>query len=942
MQLPDLAERLVAAEARERPALLAGADGLSGAALARALKARYVDAISGDPPVAARAAEALRDLAAITPDEEVRALSEWTLGMAALQIEGRADDALPLLDAAADRFRAIGQPAAAAATEVSVVYALAMLGRYDDAIRVGAAAGAVLLAHDDRLAAGKIEQNLGNIYHRLDRYGEAERHYRAARELFAACDDRRMQAFAANGLANVLALQHRAAEAAELYQQAIRDADAVGATVTQAEIECNLGCLALFQGRYDEALSLLERSRQHYAALKMPHQLALSELELADAYLELNLADDAAAIYERIVPQLAKQGLQAEQARALANHGRACMVLGDMRAAGALLAHARAIYEAEGNRVGAALTLLSVAQVYRAEGKLAQVLQLTAQIEATMLKVGAWGHLLLARWLRGEALRALQRLGEARTLLADGLQEASERGLPQLERRFCVSLGILAAADGDPAGAAAWFERAIGLIEAQRAPLPAAELRAAFVADKLAPYDELVRLHLAARDQIGALRFAERAKARALLELLRGAPSETAPGTPAEAELVARSAAARSELNWYYSQINRLAEGDTPPDQAAFAALQAATREREDLLRSLDRQIELAVGHAPGDVGQLNLPALQAALGPDTVLVEYFSLGGELLAFVVNADGVAVVRGLASEAEVANLLNRLRFQLGSLRHGGRSRLDHRTQLVERARHYLRALFRGLVAPIERHIQGKGLVIVPHRALHYVPFHALHDGAAYLVERAEISYAPSGQIFHHLAARPRRPLRHALLAGVPDARAPRLGSEAAALGALFPGATILLGEHATLDAVQAHAPAADLIHLACHGQFRPDNPLFSALRLADGNLTVRDAYQLKLRCELAVLSACETGVSLVAPGDEIFGFTRGFFAAGVPSLMVSLWPVDDEATVDLMADIYRRLIAGERPAAALRAAQIAAMQRHPHPFFWAPFVLIGRP
>jgi CHAT domain-containing protein len=135
--------------------------------------------------------------------------------------------------------------------------------------------------------------------------------------------------------------------------------------------------------------------------------------------------------------------------------------------------------------------------------------------------------------------------------------------------------------------------------------------------------------------------------------------------------------------------------------------------------------------------------------------------------------------------------------------------------------------------------------------------------------------------------------------------------------------------------------ADVLHLACHGYFRPDNPLFSSLRLADGWLTVRDAYDLDLSCDLVTLSACETGVSAIAPGDELIGLARGFFSAGAPALLVSLWRVDDHITADMMASFYKQLREGDGPAAALRHAQRELLERHPHPFFWSPFVLLGR-
>jgi len=166
-------------------------------------------------------------------------------------------------------------------------------------------------------------------------------------------------------------------------------------------------------------------------------------------------------------------------------------------------------------------------------------------------------------------------------------------------------------------------------------------------------------------------------------------------------------------------------------------------------------------------------------------------------------------------------------------------------------------------------------------------------------------------------------------------------EVQALAALFPESVVLLDDAARTAEVYRYAPTADVLHLACHGLFRPDNPLFSALHLADGRFTTRDAYRLSLQCELVTLSACETGVTMVMAGDELFGLSRGFFAAGAPSLLVSLWTVDDAITARMMTHMYRHLRAGARPATALRSAQCALLREHSHPFFWAAFTLMGR-
>jgi CHAT domain-containing protein len=262
-------------------------------------------------------------------------------------------------------------------------------------------------------------------------------------------------------------------------------------------------------------------------------------------------------------------------------------------------------------------------------------------------------------------------------------------------------------------------------------------------------------------------------------------------------------------------------------------------------------------------------------------------------------------------------------------------------LTARCDAYLHQLHAALLQPVLPLVAGRRLAIIPCGALHYLPFHALRDEQGYLIERTEVCVAPSAALLHRCLAQARPTARRALLAGAPDERTPHLAQEIENLQDLFPAAVVVAGEAATLDAVREHAPAADVLHLACHGYFRPDNPLFSALRLADGWLTVRDAYDLRLNCTLVTLSACDTGLNAVTPGEELLGLVRGFLAAGAPSLLVSLWPVDDATTAQFMRHFYTAWLAGAGLAEAHRSAQRTVLASAPHPFFWSPFVLFGR-
>jgi len=145
----------------------------------------------------------------------------------------------------------------------------------------------------------------------------------------------------------------------------------------------------------------------------------------------------------------------------------------------------------------------------------------------------------------------------------------------------------------------------------------------------------------------------------------------------------------------------------------------------------------------------------------------------------------------------------------------------------------------------------------------------------------------------------------------------------------------------LEALNALAPGYDVLHLACHGLFRADNPMFSAVKLHDGWLNAADVMQLNLKDALVTLSACESGRNTVLLGDEVIGLPRAFLGAGAASVVVSLWLVQDESTVTLMTHWYRELRERTGRAAALQAAQQALREKYPHPYYWAPFVLIGQ-
>jgi CHAT domain-containing protein len=248
-----------------------------------------------------------------------------------------------------------------------------------------------------------------------------------------------------------------------------------------------------------------------------------------------------------------------------------------------------------------------------------------------------------------------------------------------------------------------------------------------------------------------------------------------------------------------------------------------------------------------------------------------------------------------------------------------------------------------------------LVVVPYGSLHKVPFHALYDGARYLVERLQVSYLPASNMLLHLDAsqqKERAPIKRREAVDSPplvfgysgQGNLQRALAEARTLATLL-GGSCYLEKEATIARLIERAPGSPVIHLATHGQSRLDAPNFSYIRLADGQLNAIDAFSLDLRgCELVTLSGCETGLALSGGGDEQLGLGRAFLAAGASSLVMSLWPVEDSATNVLMGFFYQRLLQGDSKIEALRAAQHHLLQQtssiYTHPYFWAAFRLVG--
>lgn len=340
-------------------------------------------------------------------------------------------------------------------------------------------------------------------------------------------------------------------------------------------------------------------------------------------------------------------------------------------------------------------------------------------------------------------------------------------------------------------------------------------------------------------------------------------------------------------------------------------------------------------------VATLDAAALQAMLKPDEVVVAFHTLPDRLLAWVLSREGVREVKYPVAlpRADLARLVDAYR--------------DALIRVSPNAPEVGGKIGQLLLAPLGLPA-GKRLVIVPHGPLHYLPFQALRLDGQYLIERNPISIAPSISIAARLAQRTPTAAPQLLAFGNPTINPevadplPGAEKEVHELAQRFPGARLFFRDEASKDNFASNAPASRLVHIAAHAMADTLDPLHSKVLLADKDgkpnyLEAKDVLGMRLdNVAMIALSACESGLGRVENGDEVLGFTRSFLSAGTSTLLASLWPVSDAATEKLMTTLYTDLAKGMEVQDAMRDAQRAVMAdpATAHPFYWAPFNLIG--
>lgn len=472
------------------------------------------------------------------------------------------------------------------------------------------------------------------------------------------------------------------------------------------------------------------------------------------------------------------------------------------------------------------------------------------------------------------------------------------------------------------------YAQAIELIEEQRSMLQSEEQRSSFFAQMTKTYDGMISALVSAGNTEKAFNYSERNRSRTFIDIL-GSKVNLSRGRASE--MIAQE----DELKRKIAALQILRE------ETDDAEVRNELRElKQQYNRFLERLRKEDLEHASLLVVEpLTLKDIQALLPPQAVLLEFHILDNSLVVWTVRQESMQSVVMPYGRRAIVDLVRGLRDSIAEV--------QPETSVRKAAQDLYAALLSK--AGIRK---GDQLIIVPHGVLHYLPFHILlQPDNRYLLEDHTISYLSSAGLMRFTLDKQKKMQGKVLAFGNPD-----LGNliynlryaerEAREIGNLYPQSDVYLRKDATRTRVRKGLEGYGVIHFASHGEFSRNNPLESSIMLAiengeGGRLTTEEIFTLNVDASLVVLSACETAVGKVNTGDEIIGLTRAFIYAGAPSVITSLWRVNDKATYLLMSSFYKNLKTMGK-AEALRSAQRSVMKDFQHPFYWGAFILNGDP
>lgn len=919
------------------------------AALASLLKAEADRYWRIDPHLSLLCADAIIAIGETVSEPTLIALGTMARGDA-LKLLNQLDAAWATLDAAGELYRALGDEVGWARTRIGRVGISVQVDRVDEAMQDADLARTILQEHQvhDRLII--LDINVGASWNYLGDYRRGRAHYKTALNAALALGEAGQRflgmiytnlGYTEQGLGN---LRHARA----LYESAYAVMQSQDERSGMAVALLNIASIAQAQGQFRQALALLYQALDPIAQYQ-PILSRKARCDMVSCYVLLNRFEEARTLAQELVAEGSEENDQYDRALVLMQLAHAEVALGCPEAADVALERAQLIFEALG-----AKTWLAELHMRRLRLKLrlgSKHANARNEIDALLVYFAQSGEEIQfarANLLKAELEFAEQNSAHARNAAQTTLKTARHYDLALLRYETHLLFGKIEEERTSLSRALRHYRAAAALMERVQRHLTLT-LRSDFLEDKQDALRHMLRLYLAENRAAEAFTALERAKSGVWQRYLSDSNRERLPhaahhdSDEATHGLAEEISELREAHYWFYRAAHDpvFREVQHISLSTVEATQEAAWRERR--LRELEARRE-AQGNDTGEGGAsgaltslLSVETIQSRLRAEDCLVAYYHDGVHLWAFTLTRHTLDVRRLPEPPVNVSALQDKLTENIGRALRAGAGSPDVAV-LSKYARRITEQLYTALLAPIaDAFLEKSRIIVLPYGDLHALPFHLLHDGNVYLIERHEFVILPTATLL--MRAPLEQPPGALALSHRWDGRLPHTLEEAkAVIGWL--GGERLEEETACRNALEI--PPRQVLHIAAHGQYRIDRPDLSYLHLADGAVYTDELMRYDLRYELVTLSACETGRGHVTAGDEVVGIGRGLLFAGARALIASLWRVNDALTAELMNALYRCLAEGASKAAALREAQLALLRAYPglHLAFWGAFELIG--
>ncbi len=900
---------------------------------------RWLKSMFADPKTAQTCSEVIETIASLSGLFRHRALALQIQGQIFSLVRGDFREGLRLQNDALGWAHYAEDEIRAAKINTTRSWTLAQLSQYEDAVQCAQAAMVVYETQQDWIELAKVKNNLALIYADQHQYELALAAFQEALQLNIAEDS--ASYFLTSGNLNkawMLLELGRFEEARQLLEEVIvickRDNEHNNLALAQE----NLGTVYFLTGDYMQALRYLSDANTYFQENANGYALECA-LDYADCLLLLHRYDAALEIANSVFDS-------ADSASSTFCHA----VITQVRALNGLTRYENALALLDTQQQKFPTTQLfwyMQAQLMRVNGYLnlnqtQQALENAADLQ-TLCAENNWDY--WEQRVEILAIDCLLKTGQIQQAQAK-LHELHTRSdiLERPEMSFLVSSRLAQAAEqlNDLEGALAWLEACIrGLEDVQ------AKVMTEHIEGYVAAYDQVyaraVDIALQLERPLDAFFYAERAKSRSLLALLISQDSLKIDAlSDADSQLIEEYNRLRAEWTIGNQRLQRLlhsSQGEAVHTETHVSQL----RQTEKKLKQTWHDILLRDATYSKSAARLTNPLPKDPrphLDSETALIEYYAVEGQLIAFIFTSDCLEVLTLNATSEHIAALMRAYELNLQAVAQDP----NNSDYLIPNVKGVSGKLYEKLLLPIVANLQSNidKLILVRHDVLHYVPFHALFDGAQYVLETFEVRYLPMADSLNYLQTTKDSTARVVIAGHTQDNLLPAVEEEVAAIAKLWPTAVRLENTRCKSLKLRAEAADAQLLHIATHAVFRQDEPVFSGIALEDGLLTALDIFAWRLQASLVTLSACETGRASIGGGDEILGLMRAFLNAGTASLVLSQWIVDDTATQLLMTHFYQNLQAGQPKAAALRNAQLHLRHnaKYSHPWFWAAFMLIG--